>query len=95
MKISRIRIAKTDLPYAGRAHVWGGKIASTTVADLAASKPANFPQNSTYLMNDKTRSTGGSGAWAEGGKLYAPNARGLGVVPDFDSLGAPIAEYPA
>ncbi|WP_282158330.1 mandelate racemase/muconate lactonizing enzyme family protein [Shimia thalassica] len=72
---------------------WGGEIASTTLAHFAASTPADFLQNTTDLMNYNTRSTGVGGAWAEGGKLYAPNAPGLGVTPDFDSLGAPVAEY--
>ncbi|MEP3635151.1 MAG: mandelate racemase/muconate lactonizing enzyme family protein [Shimia thalassica] len=72
---------------------WGGEIASTTLAHFAASTPAEFLQNTTDLMNYNTRSTGVGGAWAEGGKLYAPNAPGLGVTPDFDSLGAPVAEY--
>ncbi|MDO6480887.1 mandelate racemase/muconate lactonizing enzyme family protein [Shimia thalassica] len=72
---------------------WGGEIASTTLAHFAASTPAEFLQNTTDLMNYNTRSTGVGGAWAEGGKLYAPNAPGLGVTPDFGSLGAPVAEY--
>ena len=44
-------------------------------------------------MNYNTRSTGIGGAWATGGKLYAPDAPGLGVTPDFESLGAAVAEY--
>ena len=72
---------------------WGGEIASTTLAHFAASTPSDFLQNTTDLMNYNTRSTGIGGAWAEAGKLYAPDAPGLGVAPDFDSLGAPIAEY--
>lgn len=72
---------------------WGGEIASTTLAHFAASTPSGFLQNTTDLMNYNTRSTGVGGAWAEGGKFYAPDEPGLGVVPDFDSLGAPVAEY--
>lgn len=74
---------------------WGGEIASTTLAHFAASTVSDFLQNTTDLMNYNTRSTGVGGAWAEGGQLYAPNEPGLGVVPDFDSLGAPVAEYSA
>ena len=44
-------------------------------------------------MNYNTRSTGVGGARATGGKLYAPDAPGLGVTPDFESLGAAVAEY--
>ena len=72
---------------------WGGEIASTTLAHFAASTPEEYLQNSTDLMNYNTRSTGIGGAWAEGGKLYAPDAPGLGVTPDFESLGAPVAVY--
>jgi L-alanine-DL-glutamate epimerase-like enolase superfamily enzyme len=46
-------------------------------------------------MNYNTRSTGIGGATARNGRLYAPDTPGLGVVPDFDSLGAPVAEYAA
>lgn len=74
---------------------WGGEIASTTLAHFAASTPPDFLQNTTDLMNYNTRSTGVGGAWAKGGKLYAPDTPGLGVTPDFDSLGAPVAEYAA
>ena len=72
---------------------WGGEITSTAVAHFAASTPSEYLQNTTDLMNYNTRSTGLGGAWADGGKLYAPDAPGLGVAPDFNSLGAPIAEY--
>ena len=72
---------------------WGGEIATTTLAHFAASTPEEYLQNTTDLMNYNTRSTGVGGAWAQDGKLYAPDAPGLGVTPDFDSLGAPVAEY--
>ena len=72
---------------------WGGEITSTVVAHFAASTPSEYLQNTTDLMNYNTRSTGVGGAWAKGGRLYAPDEPGLGVTPDFHSLGAPIAEY--
>ena len=72
---------------------WGGEIATTTLAHFAASTPEEYLQNTTDLMNYNTRSTGVGGAWAQDGKLYAPDTPGLGVTPDFDSLGAPVAEY--
>ena len=71
---------------------WGGEITSTVVAHFAASTPNEYLQNTTDLMNYNTRSTGIGGAWAKGGKLYAPDTAGLGVTPDFDSLGEPVAE---
>ena len=72
---------------------WGGEIASTTLAHFAASTPHEYLQNTTDLMNYNTRSTGIGGAWADTGKLYAPNDPGLGVTPDFNSLGDPVAIF--
>ncbi len=72
---------------------WGGEIASATVAHFAASTPEDYLVNSTDLMNYNTRSTGIGGAWAKDGRLYAPDTPGLGVRPDLDSLGAPVAVY--
>ncbi|MEM9854777.1 MAG: enolase C-terminal domain-like protein [Pseudomonadota bacterium] len=71
---------------------WGGEITSTLVAHFAASTPAEYLHNTTDLMNYNTRSTGKGGAWAENGKLYAPDTPGLGATPDFESLGAPVLE---
>lgn len=72
---------------------WGGEITTSVVAHFAASTPPDYLQNTTDLMNYNTRSTGVGGAYAKDGKLYAPDAAGLGVTPDFDSLGAAVAEY--
>ncbi|KUJ78206.1 mandelate racemase/muconate lactonizing enzyme family protein [Ruegeria profundi] len=72
---------------------WGGEIATSVVAHFAASTPPEYLQNTTDLMNYNTRSTGIGGATSQDGKLYAPDAPGLGVKPDFESLGAPVAEY--
>jgi len=74
---------------------WGGEITSTVAAHFAASTPSEYLQNTTDLMNYNTRSTGVGGAWAADGKLYAPDTAGLGVTPDLESLGAPVAEYAA
>lgn len=72
---------------------WGGEIASAALAHFATSTPAEYLQNTTDLMNYNTRSTGVGGPVARDGKLYATDTPGLGVRPDFDSLGAPLAEY--
>lgn len=72
---------------------WGGEITTALVAHFAASTPSEYLHNTTDLMNYNTRSTGLGGAEVRGGKLYAPDEPGLGVKPDFDSLGAPIAVY--
>ncbi|MBC6443793.1 MAG: mandelate racemase [Rhodobacteraceae bacterium] len=72
---------------------WGGEIATTVLSHFAASTPAEYLVNSTDLMNYNTRSTGIGGAAARDGRIYAPDAAGLGVVPDFNSLGQPVADY--
>jgi len=72
---------------------WGGEICSATVAHFAASTPEEFLINSTDLYNYNTRSTGIGGPTVRDGKLYAPDTPGLGVEPDYDSLGDPISVY--
>ncbi len=72
---------------------WGGEITSAVVAHFAASTPLEYLQNTTDLMNYNTRSTGIGGPESRNGKLYASNTPGLGVVPDFESLGAPVEEF--
>jgi len=74
---------------------WGGEITSAAVTHFAASTPAEYLQNTTDLMNYNTCSTGIGGPVAKDGKLYATDTPGLGVTPDFDSLGDPVAEYAA
>ncbi|MEM6481080.1 MAG: enolase C-terminal domain-like protein, partial [Pseudomonadota bacterium] len=72
---------------------WGGEITTAALSHLAATTPPEFLQNTTDLMHYNTRSTGKSGAIARDGKLYAPDAPGLGVTADFDALGDPVAVY--
>ena len=72
---------------------WGGEIATAAVAHFAASTPADYLINTTDLMNYNTRGTGIGGPLAKAGRLYAGDAPGLGVEPDFGSLGAPVAIY--
>lgn len=72
---------------------WGGEIATTTLAHFAISTPKEYLINSTDLHNYNTRSTGVGGATTKDGKLYAPDVPGLGVTPDYASLGEPVAVY--
>lgn len=72
---------------------WGGEITTSAVAHFAASTPLEYLQNTTDLMNYNTRSTGIGGPVSRDGKLYASDTPGLGVTPDFETLGAPVAEY--
>ena len=72
---------------------WGGQITTAAVAHFATSTPADYLINATDLMNYNTRNTGVGGPATEHGKLYATDTPGLGVEPDFDSLGAAVAVY--
>ncbi len=72
---------------------WGAEITSAAVAAFATSTPNEYLVNSTDLMNYVTRSTGKGGPIAKDGKLYATDTPGLGVEPDFESLGPPVAVY--
>ncbi len=72
---------------------WGGEITTATLAHLAASTPEEFLVNATDLHNYNTVSTGNPGPETKEGRLFAPDTPGLGVVPDFEALGAPVATY--
>ncbi len=74
---------------------WGGEITSSVVAHFATSTPRKYLQNTTDLMHYNTRSTGIGGPTTSDGHLYAPDTPGLGVTPDFESLGTPVATYEA
>ncbi len=74
---------------------WGGEITTAAIAHLAASTPKEFLVNSTDLHNYNIGHTGKPGPHTQDGKLYAADTPGLGVKPDFDSLGTPVAVYEA
>lgn len=71
---------------------WGGQITTAAAAHFAASTPKEYLTNSTDLMNYNTRNGGPTTA---GGKLLSTDTDGLGVTPDFDSVGVPVATYEA
>ena len=72
---------------------WRGEIATAAVAHFAASTPEEFLVNATDLHNYNTRSTGTPGPVTRGGRLFAPDSPGLGVEPDYDSLGEPVVQF--
>jgi len=72
---------------------WGGEITSAVISHFAASTPAEFFINTTDLHSYNLEPTGTPEPKTEGGKLYASDQAGLGVEPDFASLGAPVAVY--
>jgi L-alanine-DL-glutamate epimerase-like enolase superfamily enzyme len=72
---------------------WGGEITTAAIAHFAASTPPELLYNTTDLHNYNMESTGTPGPETREGKLYASDSPGLGVEPDFDSLGDPVAIY--
>ena len=72
---------------------WGGEITTATLAHFAASTPEEFLVNTTDLHSYNVETTGKPAPRIDGGRLYASDAPGLGVEPDFDSLGEPVAVY--
>ncbi len=74
---------------------WGGEITTAVVAHFAASTPVDYLINSTDLHNYNTRRTGHPGPPTRDGKLYASDDPGLGVEPDYESLGSPVSDYGA
>ncbi|MEM8792348.1 MAG: enolase C-terminal domain-like protein [Pseudomonadota bacterium] len=72
---------------------WGGEIVTATLSHFAASTPPEFLVNSTDLHNYVTTSTGQPGPKVRDGKMFASDDPGLGVLPDFESLGDPVGEY--
>ena len=72
---------------------WGGEITTATLAHFAASTPQEFLVNTTDLHSYNAESTGLPAPRTEGGRLFASDAPGLGVEPDYDSIGEPVAVY--
>ena len=72
---------------------WGGQVTTAAVAHFAASTPVEYLYNTTDLHNYNIESTGYPGPKTEDGKLFASDNPGLGVEPDFNSLGDPVAIY--
>lgn len=71
----------------------GGEIISAAVAHFAASTPAELLFNTTDLHAYNKESTGSPAPPTSDGWLYCHNTPGLGVEPDFEGLGDPVAVY--
>jgi L-alanine-DL-glutamate epimerase-like enolase superfamily enzyme len=72
---------------------WGGEITTAVISHFAASTPEEFLINTTDLHSYNLETTGTPAPETANGNLYASNGPGLGVAPDFESLGKPIAIY--
>lgn len=73
--------------------VWGGDLVTAALAHLAASTPPDALLNTTDLHNYNTLHFAAGAPLAEGGRLYVSDEPGLGVTPDEDVLGEPLAVY--
>lgn len=71
----------------------GGEIVSAAVSHFAASTPAGLLFNTTDLHAYNTELTGIPAPPTSDGRLYCTDTPGLGVEPDFESLGEPVAVY--
>ena len=72
---------------------WGGEVTTAAVAHFAASTPEEFLINTTDLHSYNVESTGRPPPPIRDGRLFASDAPGLGVEPDFDALGEPASLY--
>lgn len=72
---------------------WGGEITTAALTHFAASTPSEFLINTTDLHNYNKERTGSPTLTTKDGKMFAPDVPGLGVEPDFDSLGEAVASY--
>ena len=71
----------------------GGEIVSAAVSHFAASTPAELLFNTTDLHAYFTEPTGTPAPPTSDGLMYCNDLPGLGVEPDFESLGKPVAIF--
>ncbi len=71
----------------------GGEVVSAAVSHFAASTPPELLFNTTDLHSYHTEPTGTPAPPTSDGRMYCHDTPGLGVEPDFDSLGDPVAVF--
>ena len=71
---------------------WGGDITTAAIACLAHSTPTNYLFTSTDFNSYVTVSNADGAPQRVNGRLAASIETGLGIVPRFDVLGAPVLE---
>jgi len=72
---------------------WGGDVATAAIAHLAHSTPPEFLFSATDFNSYVTRDIAEGAPKRVRGRMTAPGAPGLGVVPLMDVLGAPLARF--
>ena len=72
---------------------WGGDITTATIAHLACSTPSEFCISTTDFNSYGTVKIAKGAPKRLNGRMGASPKPGLGVTPDFDVLGSPVARY--
>ena len=72
---------------------WGGDIITAAIAHLAHSTPERYRFSSTDFNSYITTRNAFDAPERKDGKMRAPTGPGLGITPDFESLGEPVAIY--
>jgi L-alanine-DL-glutamate epimerase-like enolase superfamily enzyme len=72
---------------------WGGDIITAAIAHLAHSTPERFRFTSTDFNSYVTVSNASGAPQRVDGRMQASELPGLGITPNFDSLGSPVATY--
>ena len=71
---------------------WGGDIVTAAIAHLAQSTPERYRFTATDFNSYVTRSIANGAPRRKDGRMAAPQAPGLGVVPRAELLGAAVFE---
>ncbi len=74
---------------------WGGDVATAAIAHLAHSTPERFRFTSTDFNSYVTVSNAHGAPRRENGRMSASARPGLGIEPNWDALGDPVAQYSA
>ena len=69
---------------------WGSEIATSAIAHLAQSTPADFHFQSSAFHDYHTVAIAEGGPVVEGGFMHATDRPGLGIEPIMDVIGAPV-----
>lgn len=72
---------------------WGGDIITAAIAHLSHSTPERFRFSATDFNSYVTVQTASGAPKRDNGHMKAGDLPGLGIEPDFESLGAPVASY--
>jgi L-alanine-DL-glutamate epimerase-like enolase superfamily enzyme len=72
---------------------WGGDITTAAIAHLAYSTPSEFCFSATDFNSYGTVKLADGAPQRDNGRMIAPNRPGLGVTPNLNILGSPVASY--